>query len=333
MSENSTNTGDRKIGDGDAAADDSGYSRGHSGQPRDAGQADAAEPARAGAHDEAQEDLSDAVGAGVDDLDDEESDEFLAVDDLDYQDDLDEMDDTDEADGEAEVEELDMEVFDITADEAEDDYIPVTMHTSRGEIACRYYDVTDTAPDAQSAVIWVGGVGGGFDSPAQDLYPRLCKAFQARGVASLRVQYRSPTELEECVLDVLAGLGMLESEGFEALALVGHSLGGAVVIQAGTGSEAVRAVVTLATQSYGAADVVAELPEDCALLLVHGTADTVLPPQSSEYVYSLAHAPRKLVLYEDAGHGLDEVADEVSQTVSQFVLARLRPDVGLDHRQ
>lgn len=227
--------------------------------------------------------------------------------------------DADDADDAAEADELDMEVFDVTAEDERDDYIPVTMHTSRGDIACQFYD----APDAVSAVIWVGGVGGGFDSPAKDLYPRLCRELQPRGIASLRIQYRSPTDLEECVLDVLAGLAMLESEEIDALALVGHSLGGAVVIQAGTASDGVRAVVTLATQSYGAADVVEELPEDCALLLIHGVDDTVLPSASSDYVFSLAHEPRRLVIYEGAGHGLDEVADAVARVVREFLLAHL----------
>lgn len=238
----------------------------------------------------------------------------------DPQEDLSDLDQLDEGEeGESQVEELDMEVFDITAEDERDDYIPVTMRTSRGDIACRYYD----APDAQRAVIWVGGVGGGFDSPANDLYTRLSRDLQTEGIASLRIEYRDPSDLEECVLDVLAGLGMLESEEFDALALVGHSLGGAVVIQAGTASDDVRAVVTLATQSYGAADVVEDLPEDCALLLIHGADDTVLPPSSSEYVFSLAHEPRRLVIYEGAGHGLDEVADEVTQAVREFMLASL----------
>lgn len=258
----------------------------------------------------------------LDDEDDEgdEDDELAGV--------LADSDGLDEADleiaestgeGDPQMEELDMEVFDITEDEARDGYIPLTIETSRGDIACRFYEV----PNAVSAVIWVGGVGGGFDSPAKDLYPRLCADLQARGIASLRIQYRQPTELEECVLDVLAGLGVLGSEDINALALVGHSLGGAVVIQAGTASDAVRAVVTLATQSYGAADVVDDLPEDCAILLAHGSADPVLPPESSEYVYSLAHEPRRLLIYEGAGHVLDEVADQVTEAVREFLIAQL----------
>ncbi len=212
---------------------------------------------------------------------------------------------------------FEMEIHEVREVAPEGTYVPLTFATSRGDVLYHYYAV----PDARKAVIWVGGVGGGFDSPANQLYPRLARALQAEEIASLRVRYRHPTELEECVLDVLAGLGWLENEGIERLALVGHSLGGAVVIQAGTASERVRAVVTLATQSYGA-DAVMELGPDCGILLVHGRADQVLPPQSSEFVFQMAHEPRKLVLYDAAGHGLDEVAVEVEQEVRAWLRER-----------
>ncbi|MBF6589675.1 MAG: dienelactone hydrolase family protein [Ktedonobacterales bacterium] len=211
-----------------------------------------------------------------------------------------------------------MEVMDVQQESAREGYLPLTFVTSRGDVACHYYAVTEP----RRAVIWVGGVGGGFDSPANQLYPRLCRDLQGEGVASLRVRYRHPTNLEESLLDVLAGLGWLENEGVEALALVGHSFGGAVVIQAGTASETVRGVVTLAAQGYGA-DAVAELGPECGLLLLHGTADTVLPPEGSRLIYQMAHEPRRLILYDGAGHSLDEAADEVERTVRAYLLERL----------
>ena len=198
-------------------------------------------------------------------------------------------------------------------------YVPLTFATSRGDVLYHYYAV----PDARKAVIWVGGgVGeGSICQPISCPTPGTCPAGRGDRLAARTV---SPaTELEECVLDVLAGLGWLENEGIERLALVGHSLGGAVVIQAGTASERVRAVVTLATQSYGA-DAVMELGPDCGILLVHGRADQVLPPQSSEFVFQMAHEPRKLVLYDAAGHGLDEVAVEVEQEVRAWLRERFR---------
>ena len=94
------------------------------------------------------------------------------------------------------------------------------------------------------------------------------------------------------------------------------------MIRAAAQSEVVRTVVTLATQAYGAA-LAPELATRCSLLLLHGTADPVLSPACSEYVYELALEPRHLILYPDAGHGLDEVAEEVHQVVRDWVIQQL----------
>lgn len=197
-------------------------------------------------------------------------------------------------------------------------YAPVQIETNRGTIRCRYY----RAPNARRGAVWVGGVGGGWDTPAQELYPRLCAVLQSEGIASLRVRFRHSTDLVEAVLDVLAGVGFLQSQGIEAVSLTGHSFGGAVVIQAASLLTAARCVVTLATQSYGA-EPAANLPEACSLLVIHGTADPVLPVQCSEYVYTIAHEPKRLILYEGAGHTLDEVVDQVSYEVRSWITQTL----------
>src|SRR5215210_7072743 len=49
---------------------------------------------------------------------------------------------------------------------------------------------------------------------------------------ALRLHYRRPNELVECVLDTLIGVAFLVHEGQDNVALVGHSFGGAVVISA-----------------------------------------------------------------------------------------------------
>jgi pimeloyl-ACP methyl ester carboxylesterase len=211
-----------------------------------------------------------------------------------------------------------MDLHDIVRGRTTEGYREITLRTSHGDIECRYYAV----PGAYRGVLWVGGVGGNFDTPARGLYPRLCSDLQAVGIASLRVRYRYPTVLEEAVLDALAGLTFLESEGIEAVALTGHSFGGAVVVQAGINTPVVRTVVTLSTQSYGAGEV-GNLAPDCSILLLHGGADTVLPASASRYVYRRAHEPKRLIIYEGAHHGLDEVADQVYQTVHNWLAAAL----------
>jgi alpha-beta hydrolase superfamily lysophospholipase len=201
----------------------------------------------------------------------------------------------------------------------EDGYYPVKLITNRGAIHCLYYPVEN----AQLGAIWVGGVGGGWDTPAQGLYPQLCKELQKEAIASLRVRYRYPTDLKESVLDVLAGLTYLQDEGIKSIALIGHSLGGAVVIRAATQSQAVRTAVTLASQAYGATHPAPELATRCSLLLLHGTADPVLSPDCSQHIYDLALEPKRLIIYPDAGHNLDEVATEVHQVVRDWVIKEL----------
>lgn len=207
----------------------------------------------------------------------------------------------------------------IKAEPLQDGYQLIRLETNRGNIDFHYYSV----PDTQRGAIWVGGVGGGWDTPANGLYPRLCQELSSQGIASLQVRYRQPTSLEESVLDVYAGISYLESKGIEVVALTGHSFGGAVVIQAAAISETVRAVVTLATQSYYGAAVVSQLPSECEILLIHGTVDSILIPACSKYVYQLAHQHKHLILYEGAEHNLDEVAEEVYQVVRDYIFEKL----------
>jgi len=213
---------------------------------------------------------------------------------------------------------LEMTLTGVAVGEVRDGYEPLTLETSRGPVECRYYPVAGTSRGA----IWVGGIGGNFDTPARGLYPRLCQALRDEGIASLWVSYRHPAALEESVLDVLAGLTYLEGEGMDTLALVGHSFGGPVVIQAAALDDDVRTVVALATQSYGTAPV-EQLGPRCSVLLLHGTADATVPPSDSEHVYRLAREPKQLVLCEGAGHGLDETAEEVHQVVHDWIVDQL----------
>jgi predicted esterase len=96
------------------------------------------------------------------------------------------------------------------------------------------------------------------------------------------------------------------------MGLVGHSFGGAVVIQAAVeASDIVSTIVTLATQSYGAAEAVSKLKQGTSLLVVHGADDKVLPVYCSEHVYEQAHEPKRLNIYKRTGHGLDEASEDV----------------------
>jgi len=196
-------------------------------------------------------------------------------------------------------------------------YQTVILVTDRGEISCRLVPV----PGARRGVVWVGGAGGGWDSPAHGLYSDLSQELAGNGIASLRVRYRVPTDLDESVFDVRAGIEFLTSQGIKIIALVGYSSGGAAVIRAAA-LHPVRTVVTLSTQSYSA-DVVSRLAPGCSILLIHGTDDRVISPSSSEFVYRLAHEPKRLILFQGAGHSLDSVAREVHDAVREWIISEL----------
>src|SRR5258708_25624266 len=101
-------------------------------------------------------------------------------------------------------------------------YRPVKVLTNRGIIFLRQYPVSG----AKTGVLWLTGAGGGWSSPAKEVYPRLCRGLAAGGITSLQLCYRCPNNLQECVLDALAGVAYLQNEGVSRVALVGPSFGG-----------------------------------------------------------------------------------------------------------
>lgn len=198
----------------------------------------------------------------------------------------------------------------------------LTLHTNAGDIAARLHP----APAGAPAVVWVGGAGGGLDGPAGGLYPRLAGQLAAQGVASLRLHYRRPNYLEDCVLDTLLAVQYLRQQrGYPRVALVGHSFGGAVVISAGALSAEVVAVVAMSSQTYGTD--LAPLLSPRPLLLVHGLADEILAPRCSEIIYARAQEPKELLLYPGCRHGLDECRAQVDADVTGWLRRQLLPPV------
>ncbi len=198
-------------------------------------------------------------------------------------------------------------------------YRPLAIQTDRGSVHCRYYD----AGGSERGVVMVGGAGGGFDSPARNLYPRLSEDLRERGIRCLRVRYRHPAYLGEAALDTVLGVRFLKRQGVRSVGLIGHSLGGAAVVQAAAADPAVRTIVTLSTQCFGA-EPLARMPADVPVLLIHGGADRVLPPCCSEAARDLARGRASLILYEGAGHALREAASHVYADVRSWILQHLR---------
>lgn len=186
--------------------------------------------------------------------------------------------------------------------------IPTSSGTVRGVL----YPVEG----ARGAVVMVGGAGGDITGPS-GAYEELAARLQAGGIAALRLEYRVPNDLEECVQDLLAGVRDLGERGIEQVVLVGWSFGGAVVISAGADSGLVVGVATVAGQSYGA-DAVGDLSPRKSLLLIHGTADGVLPYEIAQNLYARAGEPKELVLYPGDGHGVEGHRSEMLEKLYQW---------------
>ncbi len=190
----------------------------------------------------------------------------------------------------------------------------ITIATTRGSIALVMHAA---AGEPGRAALCLSGALGGFDGPAL-LYPRLGLELPREGISVARLDYRAPNEFGECMLDAMAGLTFLRGIGYRRTALLGHSFGAAVAINAGTLGPAVSTVIAMSSQLAGA-HVVADLAPR-PLLLIHGTADTILSHQSSEMLYERARDPKTLRLLPGVGHGLAEAADEVRETVKDWLL-------------
>lgn len=198
--------------------------------------------------------------------------------------------------------------------------------TPRGAVRGVYHPVEG----ATSAVVMVGGAGGGVAGPSQ-AYPALAARLQAAGIAALRLDYRVPATMSECVYDLDAGLDELRRMGLQRFALLGWSFGGAVVISSGAAHADVVGVATLASQTAGTAAVGRLAPR--SLLLLHGTADQVLSDACSQLLYQQAHEPKRLVLYEGDGHEFSRSHDEVVQTLYDWASGLFAANADRDSEQ
>lgn len=196
---------------------------------------------------------------------------------------------------------------------ASDESDELRLLTDRGPISCRFHP----AVFGDAAVLWVFGAGGGLAGPAGGVYQRLGQRLRGNGIASLELAYRRPADLVECVLDAVAGLAWLEGQGRTRLLLVGHSFGGAVVLNAAGSSAAVIGVAALSSQTAGIGDVAGLSPR--RLLFAHGEADEVLPAACSRRLYAMAAEPKKLILYPGCRHGLDQCRDQLDRDLTRWI--------------
>ena len=180
-------------------------------------------------------------------------------------------------------------------------------------------------------------------------WPCLRISFSGNGESDGRFEDATITKESEDLYDVIEYIPK-----DVRIAYCGHSMGGAVGLTAASLFQRIEVLVTLAgmvftedflEREFG--DVVPDEgcmwdEEDCPLsrnyvddmesigdlldeaaelhrpyLLVHGTADDVVPPEDSEQAHDHASEPKKLVWIDGAGHlfeesGLEEVVEAVS---------------------
>ncbi len=193
------------------------------------------------------------------------------------------------------------------------DFRHLEIYTMRGLVTLLWHGPVD----AHDVLVTCGGGMGSLLGPAEGLYHDLGVSLAAHGIGTVRVGYRKPNDLPRCVHDVAAAADLAGRRGARRFVVMGHSFGGAVAIQVGAvlGTHA-AGVITLSTQSAGC-EVAAELG-DTPLLLLHGTNDEILPPETSAVVQMLA-GHGEIVLLPGSGHLLSEAAGEIRERLDEWI--------------
>ncbi|MPY95059.1 MAG: hypothetical protein GEV08_18965 [Acidimicrobiia bacterium] len=173
-------------------------------------------------------------------------------------------------------------------------------------------------------VLACGGALGGLLGPAEGLYHDLGVAWAAEGrdIATVRISYRAPNDLERCLHDLLAVAEIAENVGAERFVTLGHSFGGAVAVQAGVAlGPACAGVVTFATQTAGCEEGEALGAAGTPVLHFHGEDDTTLPFMASQMVQMLTGG--ELVLLPGADHLLSSARDTLWERLVDWVPQQL----------
>jgi dienelactone hydrolase len=187
------------------------------------------------------------------------------------------------------------------------------LYTMRGLLTVLWHGTGEE----KAAIVCCGGAMGGLLGPAEGLYHELGELLVDRGIATVRVNYRKPNDLDQCCVDVAAAVQLVVGNGADKVITMGHSFGGAVAIRVGVGlSEMVAGVVTFATQSAGCevAGGLAGRP----LLMFHGDRDEILPADCSFIVREIAGTGEVVVLPGD-GHLLAKSGDVLTERTLEFI--------------
>jgi len=198
----------------------------------------------------------------------------------------------------------------------------IEIITMEGLLGIWWHGMTD----ATDVVLMCGGAAGGVLGPGRSLYLELGQELAEQGRAAMAIDYRQPGDTRRCVLDVCAAADLALRNGAERYVILGHSFGGAVAIQAaGIFPTSTAGVITYATQSAGCEE--ASAMGDVPLLLVHGGSDSILGPENSELVRTLA-GHGEVVIIAGADHLLAEQPDRLAELSRNWIAARFE-----EHRE
>lgn len=188
----------------------------------------------------------------------------------------------------------------------------IEIYTARGLLTVLWH-----GGPGRRAVVACGGAMGGLLGPAHGLYQRMGVEWASQGIATLRVSYRKPNDLDACCIDVAAAVQLAVGEDAERVVVMGHSFGGAVAVRVGVALPTmVTGVVTFATQSAGCEVAGGLAPRP--LLMFHGDHDEILPMEASAVVREIAGAGELIVLPND-GHLLGRSGDAMEERLREWM--------------
>jgi uncharacterized OsmC-like protein/alpha/beta superfamily hydrolase len=153
---------------------------------------------------------------------------------------------------------------------------------------------------------------------------RISRALASRGIAVLRFDFTgvgqsegelAATDFSSNVSDLLAAADKLSRDYRPPRLLVGHSRGGAVVLDAAAQLPEVQAVATI-----GAPARAGVIAPGKALLVFHSPTDQIVPIDDAAKIYQSASHPKSFISLDDADHLLldPEDAEYVALTLAAW---------------
>ena len=184
-------------------------------------------------------------------------------------------------------------------------YRIVQMHGTHGTVGAYHY----AAKPPGKAVLYLGCVRDGFESPAFNLYKQVAEDMQARRVSGLRIRLRKPEDLRACLDDVILGMQFLRTQGHGEMALAAYSHAAVPAVHAARTDPAVSALALFSPQ-FPDSGITKDLPSEGRVLFVHGGRDTAMPLEQARQAYDNIRANKEFITLPLSRHSLDENSSE-----------------------